>query len=332
VKSALAAGVVTLGQIISNSKGNRSMKRSLLFGGIGVAVLAVTIPAGAVIQNQVSRPRIEAKADAEVVVDLPTTTTEPTTTRSEPTEPPKTEPVRPPTTEEAPKPTRPPEPKPANFELRLECGTRSVENAVMNVCHWGEPNVDGVKGYKVWRAIGDNGREIIGRTEGHEWSERNAKAGARYSYAVEAVGDGGVSLGYSNTVVVALPAPPPPLALKLTCVSKVIETKLGVVCEWSAVERDGVRAYQLWRKVGDGARELVTTVPADGKRRFFDINVLRGQNIVYTVVAVDGAGAAIVSSDAVRVSIPIETPVTTVKPVETTTRPAGSEPTTTAGE
>ena len=308
------------------------MKRSLLSGGIGIAVLAVTIPAGAAIQNQVSRPHIEAAADV-VTVDLPTTTVEPTTTRSEPIAPSTTEPVQPTTTEAKPEPTptRPVEPKPVNFELRLECGTRTVENAVMNVCHWGEPNVDGVKGYKVWRAIGENGREVIGRTEGHEWSERNAKAGLRYAYAIEAVGEGGVSLGYSNTVVVALPAPPPPLALKLTCVSKVIETQLGVVCEWSAVERDGVRAYQLWRKVGDGVRELVTTVPADGKRRYFDINVLRGQNIVYTVVAVDGAGSTIVSSDSVRVTIPVETPVTTVKPVETTTRPAGSEPTTTAG-
>ena len=308
------------------------MKRSLLFGGIGIAVLAVTIPAGAVIQNQVSRPHIEPKADAEVVVDLPTTTIEPTTTRSEPSEPPTTEPVRPTTTEAKPEPTRPVQPTPVNFELRLECGTRTVENVVMNVCHWGEPNVDGVRGYKVWRAIGENAREVIGRTEGHEWSERNAKAGLRYAYAVEAVGEGGVSLGYSNTVVVTLPVPPPPpLALKLTCVSKVIETQLGVVCEWSAVDRDGVRAYQLWRKVGDGARELVTTVPAGGTRRYFDINVQRGQTIVYTVVAVDGAGATIVSSDAVRVTIPIETPTTTIKPVETTTRPAGSEPTTTAG-
>jgi hypothetical protein len=306
------------------------MKRSLLSGGIGIAVLAVTIPAGAVIQNQVSRPHVEPAADV-VVVDLPTTTIEPTTTRSEPTGPPTTEPVRPTTTEAAPEPTvtRPVEPKPVNFELRLECGTRSVENVVMNVCHWGEPNVDGVKGYKVWRAIGENAREVIGRTEGHEWSERNAKAGLRYAYAVEAVGEGGVSLGYSNPVVVVLPVPP--AALKMTCVPRVIESKLGVVCEWSAVERDNVRAYQLWRKVGDGARELVTTVPAGAQRRYFDINVQRGQNIVYTVVAVDGAGAVIIGSDGVRVTIPNETPTTTVKPVETT-RPAGSEPTTTVGK
>ena len=38
------------------------MKRSFLFGGIGVAVLAVAIPAGAVIQNQVSRPKVEPQA------------------------------------------------------------------------------------------------------------------------------------------------------------------------------------------------------------------------------------------------------------------------------
>jgi hypothetical protein len=305
------------------------MKRSLLFGGIGIAVLAVTIPAGAVIQNQVSRPHVEPKA-TEVVVDLPTTTLEPTTTRSEPSEPPTTEPTRPTTTEAPPetKPAPAAEPKLVNFELRLECGTRTVENVVMNVCHWGDPNVDGVKGYKVWRAIGDNGREVIGRTEGHESSERNAKAGLRYAYAIEAVGEGGASLGYSNTVVVVLPEPP--LALRLTCVPRVIENKLGVVCEWSAVQSDAVRAYQLWRKVGDGARELVTTVPASAQRRYFDINVQRGQNIAYTVVALNGDGAAIISSDVVRVTIPNETPTTTVKPVETT-RPAELQPTTTAG-
>jgi hypothetical protein len=224
------------------------------------------------------------------------------------------------------KPAPPVEVKPINFELRLECGTRTVENVVMNVCHWGDPNVDGVKGYKVWRAIGDNPREVIARTEGHEGSERNAKAGLRYAYTVEAVGEGGASLGFSNTVVVVLPEPP--LALRLTCVARVIDTKLGVVCEWSAVQGDAVRAYQLWRKVGDGARELVTTVPASGQRRNFDINLQLGQHIAYTVVALDGAGATLISSDAVRVTIPIETPTTTVKPVETT-RPAESTPTTT---
>ncbi len=306
------------------------MKRSVLSGGIGIAVLAVTIPAGAVIQNQVSRPRMEPVADT-VVVDLPTTTVETTTTRSEPIEEPKTDPVRPTTTEAAPepKPTRPVEPKPVNFELRLECATRSVENAVMNVCHWGEPNVGGVKGYKVWRAIGENAREVIGRTEGHEWSERNAKPGVRYAYVVEALGDGGVSLGYSNKAVVA--SPEPPHALKLACVAKVAETNLGVVCEWAAVKRDGVRAYQLWRKVGDSDRELVTTVAASDPRRYFDTNVRPGQHIVYTVAAVDGDGNVIIASDGVRVAVPTEAPKTTVKPVETT-RPEGSEPKTTVGE
>ena len=95
-------------------------------------------------------------------------------------------------------------------------------------------------------------------------------------------------------------------------------------------KRDGVRAYQLWRKVGDGARELVTTVPASEPRRYFDTNVQRGQHIVYTVVAVDGDGTAIIASDGVRVVVPTEAPPITAKPVETT-RPAGSEPKATVG-
>ena len=305
------------------------MQRSLLFGGIGIAVLTITIPAGALIQKQVSRPRVEPVAET-IVVDLPTTTIETTSMEPEPIEAPTTEPLRPSTTAASPepKPTRAPEPKPVYFELPLECGTRAVEYAVMNVCHWGEPNVDGVKGYKIWRAIGDGAREVIGRTEGHEWSERNVKPGVRYAYAVEAVGEGGVSLGYSNKAVVATPEPP--LALKVTCVAKVVETKLGVVCEWTAVKRDGVRAYQLWRKVGDGARALVATVPASDPRRHVDTDVQRGEHIVYTVVAVDGDGTTIIASEGVRVVVPSEAPATTVKPLDTT-RPVVSEPKPTVG-
>jgi hypothetical protein len=292
------------------------MKRSLLFGGIGLAVLAVTIPAGAVIQNQVSRPKVEAKADTQFV-EPPTATFETTTTVKE-TPPPATEPTVPPTTEakREPEPTRPAPPKPVEFVLRLECATRTAENVTMNVCHWGEPNVDGVMGYHVWRAIGDNPREVIGRTEGHEWSERNAKPGVRYAYVIEAVGENGVSIGFSNKAAVAAPVPPKPF--KLACVPKLGEGKLGVVCEWSVASNDRVRAYQLCRTVGDGARELVTTVPADGARRYFDTNVQRGQIIVYSLVAIDGDGATVVATDGVRVVIPTETPTTTAKPVDTT--------------
>lgn len=302
------------------------MKRSFLFGGIGFAVLAVTIPAGAVIQNQVSRPRVEAKADA-VFVEPPAPTFEtPTTTVAAP---PSTERAKPvetvPEPKREPEPTRPPEPKPVDFVLRLECGTRTADNVTMNLCHWGEPNVGGVQGYHVWRAIGDKPREIIGRTEGHEWSERNAKPGVKYAYVVEAIGANGASLGYSNKAAAVAPEPPKPF--KLACVAKVAEAKLGVVCEWSAAPNDRVRAYQLWRKVGDGARELVTTVPADGTRRFFDTNVQRGQQIVYSLVAIDGDGATVVATDGVRVVIPTETPTTTAKPVVTTT-PEGTDPTT----
>jgi hypothetical protein len=298
------------------------MKRSLLFGGIGFAVLAATIPAGAVIQNQVSRPRVEARADA-VFVEPPAPTFETTTTTVAP--PPSTEPVKPVETvpEPKPEPTRPPEPKPIEFVLRLECGTRTADNVTMNVCHWGEANVGGVQGYHVWRAIGDKPREVVGRTGGHEFSERNAKPGVKHAYVVEAIGANGAALGFSNKAVASAPDVPKPF--KLVCVAKVAEAKVGVVCEWSAAPNDRLRGYQLWRKVGDGARELVTTVPVDGARRFFDTNVQRGQQIVYTLVAIDGDGATVVATDGVRVVIPTETPTTTAKPV-VTAKPEGTEP------
>jgi hypothetical protein len=146
----------------------------------------------------------------------------------------------------------------------------------------------------------------------------------RYAYVIEAVGENGASIGFSNKAAVAAPEPPKPF--KLGCVAKVAEGTLGVVCEWSALPNERVRAYQLWRKVGDGARELVTTVPAGGPRRFFDTNVQHGQQIVYSLVAVDGDGATILVTDGVRVVIPTVEVTATVKVVATTSA-EGSEPT-----
>ncbi len=300
------------------------MKRSLLTGGIGAAVLAVAIPAGAIIQNQVSRPSTDEPPAPVVIDESATTLGEPTTTVAH-TEPPVTTEPKPVVTEPAPTTTEPkPEPtrpKP-EYVIRLDCAAKVADSGDVNVCHWTDPATDGVRGYKVWRSgPGTEQRQVIGVTDGHEWSDRNVKPGNKYSYVVEAVGEG-VSFGFSNVVTVEDPLPP--AVLKLWCSPKFSEAKWVVVCEWSALNRDGVAAYQLWRRIGDGTKQLIATIPSTANRRNVDTDVSAGQGITYIVVAVNGDDQPLLASDGVRVVIPNEAPTTTVKPVETT------EPTVTA--
>jgi hypothetical protein len=310
------------------------MKRTLLTGGIGAAVLALAIPAGAIIQNQVSRPST-SDAPVGVAVDEPATTVvEPPTTVAETPKPHATEPAptvtEPSTTvtEHKPEPVRT-EPKP-EFVIRLECAAKVADTAIMNVCHWTEPTVAGAGHYKVWRiVVGSESRQVIGSTDGREWVDRDVKPGMKYAYAVEALGDAG-SVGFSNTVTIE--DPQLPAVFKLWCSPKLTGTTWAVVCEWSALNRDGVKSYQLWRKVGDGTRELIATLPATANRRNVDVNVQPGQGITYVVVAINGDGATMQSSDPVHVVIPTELPTTTTaKPVEspTTTAPKATEPTVT---
>ena len=220
---------------------------------------------------------MEAKV-AVAVDDLPTTTIEVTTTRREASEPPKTEPTRPTTTEAPPetKPVRPVEAKPTNFELRLECGTRTVENAVMK-CACGNPS-DGVK-----EKLARDRRERRG-SFGHRRSlmVRAPRQPGFATLCVEGSHEGGI-VWYATSRVTARP----PLALRLP-VSPRYRTKLGV----GALSAVNAMAFVLssGAQGGDGARELGTTV-LRRPRRYFDLTVQPRQHYVVTRRGVDGDAA-----------------------------------------
>ncbi|HEV8296728.1 MAG TPA: hypothetical protein VGQ20_05525, partial [Acidimicrobiales bacterium] len=303
------------------------MKRTLLTGGIAAAVaIGTLVPAGAAVLGWTDRAGLEtetvATTDEVATTETPTSTEAP---RPDVTEvpgtaaPPTTE-VETPATTEAPRPTEPE--RPAVDAFRLECKLRTTGFAI--VCDWAEPEFDGVRGYRVWRSVNDAGRVPIGETARRAWVDERIEPGHGYRYVIEALGQGGETLGWS--VVAGVRVPERTDALRLACVAKLIDGRQTVVCEWSESTRPDVRAYRLVRRLGDRPRETVAEIPADGRRRVVDTAVEPGQRWTYGVLALDGDGKVIGEGGPVAVSIPrfepAPTTTTTVEvhePVLTTT-------------
>lgn len=100
--------------------------------------------------------------------------------------------------------------------------------------------------------------------------------------------------------------PPDVKVLSLGCEGRRVETNLGAVCRWSAA--DGVRAYQLWRIVDRGHRELVGTY--DNTTTIARDDVPDDAHLVrYAVLGLDGDGDIIARSRVERVRFrQIDTP------------------------
>lgn len=311
------------------------MKRSLLSTGAAALVLAAALPAGAAISGHLDRsePSLAPAGAAGAVETTAPPSSAPEATRPEPTRP-APAPERPATTELArpeprPEPTpvpaavRPVETRPENrpeLAIRLECGARSADSAAVVHCAWKTSADADLIGYRVWRIAPESAREVIGRTERHEYVDRTVETGHRYTYAVEAVGRDGGSHGLSNTVQVAVAAPTRPQAMRLGCALRAAEAERAVVCEWSAVDAPALRGYQLWRSVDNGARELVASVGREGVRRYVDTAIRPGQAIEYRVIALDGDGNQLGAGEIARVRVPGGEPIptTTVRPAEAT--------------
>lgn len=311
------------------------MKRSFGLTGAALAVALVALPAGAAVTiDQLTggseAPQLVAAVaptSSLVPVDDTSTSTRPAQSSAprgdSPAERPeqsaatRAEPERP-----APATTR--RETPEGAVIRLECGPRSAEGVAVIHCGWRGPELDGIAGFRVMRGLDGTVREVA-RTREHVWSDRDVAAGKRYTYVVEALDAEGRTVAVSNKAPAAIDAPVAPI--RLGCVPRSTEGNLAVVCEWSAVERGGVRAYQLWKAVGEGERQLLATFFAEDARRYVDSRVEPGQRLRYAVAAIDGEGNVIAKSEVAAVGLPPEpvrsTTTGSIRPTEST-RPGTS--------
>ena len=284
-----------------------------------MAVIAGTVlPAGALVLGRIDLPSVQS--DAAVNIDAE----EATTTTVKPAEMPPT--TAAPTTSEAPTATEPPKPDtsptataPTKADdrsdhptFRSQCVLRADAMAV--VCEWSAYTDGPVHYYRIWRVTDAGSRATaLGSTERLRWVDETIEPGHSYLYVIEALGPDREPLGDSNGVTVKVP--PRLVAMKLACAPKILDNVQAVVCEWTASTRDGVRGYRLVKRVGDGERETLAEIGADGRRRVVDNAVRPGQHIFYVVLALDAGGNVVEETTTVHVLIPQPvTPTTTTAP------------------
>lgn len=92
--------------------------------------------------------------------------------------------------------------------------------------------------------------------------------------------------------------------LRLDCQVESIGGERGVLCRWSASNRDGLRGYQLYRIVNGSPRELVATVGAGERLHAFDTDIGQGDRLIYGVVARNQHGRVVGLGGPVRLGIP----------------------------
>ncbi len=81
--------------------------------------------------------------------------------------------------------------------------------------------------------------------------------------------------------------------LRLGCSPDFVNGQRGVLCKWSEATNPRTRAYQLYRITEGSARELVTTVGADGRLAYFDTDVSAPSSLVYGVISLNRSGRLI---------------------------------------
>ena len=143
----------------------------------------------------------------------------------------------------------------------------------------------GASKYKVYRKTSKSGKwTYLGSTKKTSYTDKTAKNGKKYYYAVKAVD--GDSEGYHNTshfndlckskTFISAPKP-----------SSVKSTKSGVTFKWKKVS--GVKGYYVYRKTGSGSYKKIATVKGYKKVSYTDKTAKKGKTYTYMVKAYSGS-------------------------------------------
>lgn len=101
----------------------------------------------------------------------------------------------------------------------------------------------------------------------------------------------GSSIGTAEAAVDVEAKPVPKVErLRLFCDATNIDGERGVACRWSGTTESRTRAYQLYKITDGGVRELVATVPGNGRLGHFDTNVESPSTVTYGVIALNRSG------------------------------------------
>ena len=227
-----------------------------------------------------------------------------------------------------------PEPVPPVELLKLRCrGSHDRDGMPGVICKWTRPSVSTAKVLVLERNSGE-GFEPIWRTDNlrrRRYFDAKVEPGQRYRYRVR-VYDAREQLVAASRANGAIVPVPDFDIMKLRCAGDIIPVRDALTadiahpgqkvakCEWSEIDGD-VRAYQLWRIVNRGHRELVGTYGADTLQARDSLP--RDAHVVrYAVLALDHDGHIIGRSRVAKVRFPT-IDIEPVPAAETTSDRAG---------
>lgn len=179
--------------------------------------------------------------------------------------------------------------------VRLACEPANRDTGFGIGCRWSEASSSPAAGYRLWRAVDvpnpRDHRRIVARggLDFVSHFDTDVSGGHVYHYAVEIVDARGRTLGWSDTVRVALVRDE---QLRLACEAVDGDRGTGLLCEWSESRHPAFAGYRLIRGDGHGrvtvfeTREVSTT-------RFLDEQVRRGVRYTYGIQVIDAHGRVI---------------------------------------
>ncbi len=169
------------------------------------------------------------------------------------------------------------------------------------VVKWSE--VDGATAYRVYRrTVKEDGtttswKSLGDKTTDLKYSDKTAKSGTRYQYAVRVYSDGGYSALYSEKEILYLGVP------RFTVEASV----KGVLINWDDVT--GATNYKVYRKVKGGSWKTIKTLSS--KTTYYtDTAATSGKYIYYAVKAVNDSYISDYDTHALTY---LKTPVASVK-------------------
>ncbi len=137
---------------------------------------------------------------------------------------------------------------------------------------WGK--VSGADTYRVYRKTKNGDWKYLGSTSKTYYTDKTAKSGTKYYYAIRARNEAGNSSISSSLSKYYLADP----TLKTAK-----STKTGVSLKWSKVT--GASGYVVYRKTGDGSYKKLTTVKGNSKVTYVDKSAKKGKKYTYKVKA-----------------------------------------------
>ena len=137
---------------------------------------------------------------------------------------------------------------------------------------WGK--VSGADKYYVYRKTSSGSYTKIGTTTKTSFTDKNAKSGRKYYYAVKAINEVGSS-SYSNSLS--------KLYLSDPSLKTLSSNKTGIKLTWS--KTNGSEGYKVYRKTGSGSYSCIATVKGNSKVTYTDKKAKKGKTYIYKIRA-----------------------------------------------